>query len=269
MQSEESNDLICKLSQTSLLTSTSDTTSALQTRSWTLVPLCFSYYLTSPQGWHLSYSSSCSHSLSFSLFHSPLLSRSISHPQLHIVCFSSSISFCQTVFVCTSLFSLALLRSPSFPLSFHLSEVFPPYCAPCLLSVYLFLPVYLSTTCRFLGEVDSLATDGGLLFISMATLEEKRAFVGESNSSLARESVLVMMLRPLLSSSTSATVSLRVLLGDMALDGESAWSSWHSVILEAEWGRTWTCPPPPCPLLCGLVAVAAMAAFPWPAPWWL
>lgn len=76
-----------------------------------------------------------------------------------------------------------------------------------------------------LGEVGSLATDGGLLFISMATLEEKRALVGDRNSSLAKESVLVIMLRPLLSSSTNATVSLRVLLGDMALDGPSAWSS--------------------------------------------
>lgn len=161
---------------------------------------------------------------------------------------------------------------PALSLSNSFSLFFPPLLNAssllCCLSIASPLSVSLLPASS-LGEVGSLVTDGGLLFISMATLEEKRALVGESNSSLAKESVLVIMLRPLLSSSTNATVSLRVLLGDMALDGPIAWSSRLSGIFEAERGRTWTCPPPPCPLLWGLAAVAAMAAFPWPAPWLL
>lgn len=78
---------------------------------------------------------------------------------------------------------------------------------------------------RSLGEVASLAADDGLLFISMATREEKRALVGESTSSLAEESVLDIMFWLVLSSSTKATVSLRVLLGDTARDGPRPWSS--------------------------------------------
>ena len=105
--------------------------------------LCLSYYLPSAKGWRLSYSFSCSHSLSFSLFHSLLLSCSISHPQLHIVYFSSSIPLC---------FSYV-----SHPLSLcQLLFVFLSTSMKCfllaLLLVYRFLPYLSFYTCQFLGR---------------------------------------------------------------------------------------------------------------------
>lgn len=167
-----------------------------------------------------------------SLTHSLVHTHSVSHcstlcyylAQFHTLKCTLSISHPPSLSVrLYFLFSLLRMSPPptlslstTFCLSFHLSETLRS--AACFLYVSL-LPA------SSLGEVGSLATDGGLLFISMATLEEKRDLVGESNSSLAKESVLVIMLRPLLSSSTNATVSLRVLLGDMALDGAIAWSS--------------------------------------------
>lgn len=146
-----------------------------------------------------------------------------------IVLFNFIPAIAHCLFVIPFLFHCFILRlPPALPLSHSSSSLFHT-----LLNVFLFalLHVYRSPLsfsplpASSLGEVGSLATDGGLLFISIATLEEKRVLVGESNSSLAEESVLVIMLRPLLSSSTSATVSLKVLLGDMALDGAIAWSS--------------------------------------------
>lgn len=151
----------------------------------------------------------------FILFHTrssstiPFSLISISHSQKYLI-FPPTLHF----------FLISLSYIHSFPVNCFLPILPPAACLPsrCSLSVA-------SLPASSLGEVGSLTTDGGLFFISMATLEAKRALLGESVSSLAVKSVRVFMFRPPASSTTNATVSLRVLLGDRAPEGPTASSS--------------------------------------------